>query len=100
MISVQRGQGMPQYWTEIVPAGSKMGSLLPKAESISDNSADTKVNEEEGGGSVPGTRIDYPATHGGKTFMRQAVPLQEEDSKADIHLQPIKTPTVGQVDMP
>lgn len=101
MVSVQRSQGMPQHWTERVPAGSKMGPLLSKAESISDNSADTKVSEEGGGGHAPGTRIDSPAAHGGKTLVRQVVPLQpmEENSKADI-LQLMESPTVEQVDVP
>jgi len=57
------------------------------------NSADTKVSEEGGGGGAPGARAE-------KTMVRQAVPLQPIDvhSGADVHLQSMKDPTPEQVD--
>ncbi|GAB0206480.1 hypothetical protein GRJ2_003113600 [Grus japonensis] len=52
------------------------------------NSADTKVSEEGGGGGVPGTGAEIPLQPVVKTMVRQAVPLQpmEVNGGADIHL--------------
>ncbi|GAB0184492.1 epimerase family protein SDR39U1 [Grus japonensis] len=52
------------------------------------NSADTKVSEEGGGGGAPGARAD--------------IPLQpmEVDGEADIHLQPMENPMPEQVEAP
>jgi len=54
------------------------------------NSADSKVNEEGGGGGAPGME---------KITVRQAVSLHpmEVHSGADIHLQPMEDPTLEQV---
>jgi len=54
----------------------------------SNNSADTKVSEEAGGGGAPGTRAEIPLQPVMKTMVRQAVHLQfvEVHSGADIHL--------------
>ena len=64
------------------------------------NSADTKVSEEGGGGGAPGTRAEIPLQPVVKTMVRQAVPLQpmEVNSGADIHLQPVEDPTPEQGD--
>ena len=64
------------------------------------NSADTKVSEERGGGCPPGTREEAPLQPVVKTMVRQAVPLQpmEVHGGADIHLQPMEDPTPEQVD--
>ena len=64
------------------------------------NSADTKVSEEGGGGGAPGTRAEIPLQPVVKTMVRQAVPLQpmEVHDGADIHLQPVEDPTPEQVD--
>ncbi|GAB0205849.1 acid sphingomyelinase-like phosphodiesterase 3b [Grus japonensis] len=61
------------------------------------NSADTKVREE-GGGGAPGTRAEIPLQPLEKTMVRQAVPLQpmEVHGEADIHLQPMEDPTLEQ----
>jgi len=63
------------------------------------NPADTKVSEEEGGGGAPGTGAEIPLQ---QTMMRQAVPLQpmEAHGGADTHLQPMEDPTPKQVDAP
>ncbi|GAB0183808.1 AN1-type zinc finger protein 5-like [Grus japonensis] len=112
-----------------MPAGSKMDLLLAKAEPISilkkgrkkpqnlqhnsswergvrtcerNNSADTQVSEEGGGGGAPGTGAEIPLQPLEKTMVRQAVPLQpvDVDGGADIHLQPMEDPTLEQVDAP
>ena len=59
------------------------------------NSADTKVREEGGGGGAPGARAEIPLQSVVKTMARQPVPLQpmEVNGGADIHLQPMKDPT-------
>ena len=64
------------------------------------NSADTKVSEEGGGGGAPGARAEIPLQPMGKTMVRQAVPLQpmEVHGGADIHLQPMEDPMLEQVD--
>ena len=64
------------------------------------NSADTKVREEGGGGGAPGTGAEIPLQPVGKTTVRQAVPRQptEVHGGADIHLQPMEDPTPEQVD--
>ncbi|GAB0195124.1 hypothetical protein GRJ2_001977700 [Grus japonensis] len=95
-----------------MPAGSKMGPPLAKAEPISDsgstsggkkhqkqlqpergaricernNSADTKGSAEGGGGDAPGTGAEIPLQPMEKTMVRQAVPLQpmEDDGGAQI----------------
>jgi len=59
------------------------------------NSADTKVSEEEGEGDAPGTGVQtFPLQPVTKTMVRQAVPLQpmEVHGGADIHLQPVEDP--------
>ena len=64
------------------------------------NSADTKVREEGGGGGAPGTGAEIPLQPMVKTMARQAVFLQpmEINGGADIHLQPVEEPTLEQVD--
>ncbi|GAB0183117.1 hypothetical protein GRJ2_000777000 [Grus japonensis] len=65
------------------------------------NSADTKVSAEGGGGGAPGARAEIPLQQPvEKTMVRQAVPLQpmEVNGGADIHLQPMEDPTPEQVD--
>ncbi|GAB0183796.1 acid sphingomyelinase-like phosphodiesterase 3b [Grus japonensis] len=51
------------------------------------NSADTKVSEEGGGGGAPGSGAEIPLQPLEKTMVRQAVPLQpvDVDGGADIH---------------
>ncbi|PKU39849.1 rna-directed dna polymerase from mobile element jockey-like [Limosa lapponica baueri] len=58
------------------------------------------VSEEEGGGGTPRARAKIPLQPVVKTVVRQAVPLQpvEVHGGADIHLQPMKNPTLEQVD--
>ncbi|KAK4810953.1 hypothetical protein QYF61_013361 [Mycteria americana] len=58
------------------------------------NSADTKVNEEGGGGGAPGAGAEIPLQPMVKTMVRQVVPLQpmEVHGGADIHLQPVEDP--------
>ena len=65
-----------------------------------ENSADSKVREEGGGGGAPGARAEIPLQPVVKTMVRQAVPLQpmEVHSGADIHLQPMEDPMLEQVD--
>jgi len=59
------------------------------------NSADTKVGGEEGGGGAPGARAEIPLQPVEKTMVRQAVALQpaEVHGGADIHLQSLEDPT-------
>ena len=66
------------------------------------NSADTKVSEEGGGGGAPGTRAEIPLQPLVKTMVMQVVPLQpmEVHGGADIHLQPMEDPTPEQADVP
>jgi len=66
------------------------------------NSADTKVSEEGGGGGAPGSGADIPLQPVERTVVRQAVPLQpmEVHGGADLHLQPMEDPTPEQVDVP
>ena len=66
------------------------------------NSADTEVGEEGGGGGAPGTRAEIPLQPMVKPTVKQAVPLQamEVNGGADIHLQPVEDPTWEQVDVP
>ena len=63
------------------------------------NSADTKVSKEGGGGGAPGAGAEIPLQPMVKTMVRQAVPLQPMDvhGGADIHLQPVEDPTPEQV---
>ncbi|GAB0181314.1 hypothetical protein GRJ2_000596700 [Grus japonensis] len=65
------------------------------------NSADTKVSAE-GGGGAPGARAEIPLQPVEKTTVRQAVPLQpmEVHGGADIHLQPMEDTTLEQVEAP
>jgi len=58
------------------------------------NSADTNVSEEGGGGGAPGTRAEIPLQLMMKTIVRQAVPLQfmEVQGGADIQLQSMEDP--------
>ncbi|GAB0194704.1 acid sphingomyelinase-like phosphodiesterase 3b [Grus japonensis] len=64
------------------------------------NSAGTKGSEGRGGGGAPGTGAEIPLQPMEKTMVRQAAPLQplEDDSEADIHLQPTENPMPEQVD--
>ena len=65
------------------------------------NSADTKVSEEGGGGEgAPGHRAEIPLQAMVKTMVRQAVALQpmEVNGGADLHLQPVEDSTPEQVD--
>ena len=64
------------------------------------NSADTKVREEGGGGGVPGAKAEISPQPMMKTMVRQAVPLQpmEVHGGADLHLQPMENSTLEQVD--
>ncbi|GAB0182867.1 hypothetical protein GRJ2_000752000 [Grus japonensis] len=56
------------------------------------NSADTKVSEERGGGGAPGAGAEIPLQPVEKTMVRQAVALQpmEDDGGTDIHMQSLK----------
>ncbi|GAB0179334.1 acid sphingomyelinase-like phosphodiesterase 3b [Grus japonensis] len=115
-----------------MPASTKMDPLLAKAEPIShggstsgitqlrrgkkhqfqpergvrrcerNNSADTKVSEEGGGGGAPGAGAEIPLQPVEKTMVRQAVPRQpmEVHGGADSHLQPMEDPMPEQVDAP
>jgi len=116
---VRTCQKLPPCLTEPMPASSKMDLLLAKAEPISDsgsasgitclrrgkknlqweegvtirvrnNSADTKVSEEGGGGGAPAATAETPLQPVMKITVRQAVPLQpmEVQGGADLHLQP------------
>jgi len=62
------------------------------------NSADTKVTEEGGGGGAPGTGAEIPLHPVEKTMARQAVPMQpmEVHGGAGIHLQPVEAPMLEQ----
>ncbi|KAJ7406680.1 protein pxr1-like [Pitangus sulphuratus] len=64
------------------------------------NSADTKVSEERGGGGVPGTGVEIPLQPVVQVMVKQAVPLQsmEVHGGAEIHLQPTEDPRSKQVD--
>ncbi|KAK4810846.1 hypothetical protein QYF61_008818 [Mycteria americana] len=66
------------------------------------NSADTKVSEEGGGGGAPGARAGIPLQLVVKTMVRQDVPLQpmEVHGGADMHLKPVEDPTPEQLDAP
>ena len=66
------------------------------------NSADTKVSEEGGGGGAPETGAEIPLQPVGKTMVRQAVPLHpmEVNGGADIHLQPVEDPMLEEGDVP
>jgi len=62
------------------------------------NSTDTKVSEEVGGGDAPDVKAElFPLQPVTETVVRQAVPLQpmEVYSGADIHLQPMEDPMLG-----
>jgi len=62
------------------------------------NSAGTKVCEEQGGGGASDTGVVVPLQSLEKTMVRQAEPLQpmEVHGGADIHLQPVEDPTPEQ----
>ncbi|GAB0207488.1 hypothetical protein GRJ2_003214500 [Grus japonensis] len=66
------------------------------------NYADTKVSEEGEGGGAPGAGEKIPLQPVVKSAVMQVVPLQpmEVHGGADIHLQPVKDPTLEQMDMP
>jgi len=66
------------------------------------NSADTKVNEEGGGGRAPGARVEIPSQPVVETMVRQVVPLQPMGvyDGADIHLQLGEDCMLKQVDVP
>ncbi|PKU47715.1 hypothetical protein llap_1995 [Limosa lapponica baueri] len=66
------------------------------------NSADTKVSEEGGGGGALGTRVEIPLQPTETTTVRQVLPLQpmEDLSGADIHLQLMEDPRPEHVGMP
>ena len=62
------------------------------------NSADTKVSEEGGGGGDPGTRAGIPRQPVVQPMVRQLCPaLMEVHGGADTHLQPVGDPTPEQV---
>ncbi|KAK4830727.1 hypothetical protein QYF61_013177 [Mycteria americana] len=65
------------------------------------NSADTKVTEEGGGGGAPGPGAEISLQPMVKTMVRQAFPLQpmEVHGGADIHLQHMEDPMPEQVDV-
>ncbi|KAJ7401861.1 hypothetical protein BTVI_91911 [Pitangus sulphuratus] len=67
-------------------------------ENESNNSADSKTNEE-GGGDAPGTRAEIPLQSLVQSMVSQAVPLQSMEvyRGADIHLQPLEDPTPEEV---
>jgi len=64
------------------------------------NSADTKLSEEGGGGAAPGTGAEILLQPVVKTMVRQAVPLQPMKSHggADLQLQPMEDTMTEQVD--
>jgi len=64
------------------------------------NSADTQVSKEGGGGGGPGARAEIPLQPVMKTMLRQAVPLQamKVHGGEDIYLQPEEEPTLEQED--
>ncbi|PKU41741.1 protein pxr1-like [Limosa lapponica baueri] len=66
----------------------------------SDNSADTKVSEEGGGGCAPGPGAEIPLQPLVKIMVRQVVTLQpmEVHGGAEIYLLPMENPTLEQVD--
>lgn len=66
------------------------------------NPADNKVSRQERGGSAPGTRAEVPLQLVMKTMVMQVIPLQpvEDRGKTNIHLQPMKDPTLEQVMCP
>ena len=66
------------------------------------NSADTKVSEEGGGGGAPGAGAEIPLQPLVKAMVRQAVPLQprEGNGGAEIHLQRVEDPMPEPVDVP
>jgi len=63
----------------------------------SNNSADTRVNEDGGGGDAPGTGAKIPLQPVKKNMVRQVVPLHpmEVHGGADIHPQPCGGPHTG-----
>ncbi|GAB0185750.1 hypothetical protein GRJ2_001040300 [Grus japonensis] len=63
------------------------------------NSADTRVSADGGGGGASGARAEILLQPMEETMVRQAVPLQpiEVDGGADIHLQPMEDPMPEQV---
>jgi len=65
------------------------------------NSADTKVSEEGGGGDAPGAGTVIALQPVMKTMVRQAVPLQpmEVHRGANVHLQHMEDPVPEQVDV-
>jgi len=114
---------------EPMPAGSKTDPPLAKAEPISDggsasgitqlrrggetaakrqsrersesnNSANTQVGAEGGGGGAPDAGAEIPLQPMVKTMMRQAVPLQPMGvhGGAHPHPQPMEDPTLEQGD--
>ena len=66
------------------------------------NSADSEVSGEGGGGGSPGAGAEIPLQPMVKTMVKQAVALQpmEVNGGADIHLQPVEDPTPEQMDAP
>ncbi|GAB0183371.1 hypothetical protein GRJ2_000802400 [Grus japonensis] len=66
------------------------------------DSANTKVSEEGGGGDAPCAGPEIPLQPVEKTMVRQAVPLQtmEVYSGANIHLQPMEDITLEEVEAP
>ena len=64
----------------------------------SNNSADTKVNEEGGARGVPGTRAEIPLQPVVQPMVRQLCPAPREvHGGAESHLQPVGDPTLEQV---
>jgi len=68
---------------------------------VRENSADTEISEEGGGGGAPGTGAETPLQPVVQIMVRQAVVLQPMKvcGGADIHLQPVENPTLEQVDV-
>ena len=89
------GQGQAHHlWDKIVRMGEKVAAQqqLQRDREVrryeSNNSADTQVGAEGGGGGAPGARAEVPLQPMEQTMVRQAVPLQprEVHSGADLHL--------------
>ncbi|GAB0177871.1 hypothetical protein GRJ2_000252400 [Grus japonensis] len=68
----------------------------------SNNSADTQISAEGGGGGAPGTGAEIPLQPMEKTMVRQAVPLQpmEVDGEQRFHLQPMENSTPEHMETP
>jgi len=97
------GQSHQRQWSHLGDNIVKKGKNLLWGSSRlceRNNSVDTKVSEEGGGGGASGTQAESPLKPMVKTMLKQAVPLQpvEVHCGADIHLQPMEGPMEEQVD--